>query len=156
MTERTVASPATPDELRGLCIEDLRVGQTAVFAKTVTETDIVLFAGVTGDQNPVHLNEDFAAGTVFKGRVAHGMLSVGFISAAIGTRLPGPGSIYLSQNLRFKAPVRPGDTVKATVTVKEIDLAKGRITMTTVCTVKDTVVIDGDALLKPTSRAKKG
>jgi 3-hydroxybutyryl-CoA dehydratase len=152
MTERIVASPATPDELRGLCIEDLRVGQTAVFAKTVTETDIVLFAGVTGDQNPVHLNEDFAGGTVFKGRVAHGMLSVGFISAAIGTRLPGPGSIYLSQNLRFRAPVRAGDTVTARVTVSEIMLERKRAVLQTVCSVRDTVVIEGEATVLVPSR----
>jgi len=152
MTERIVASPATPDELRGLFIEDLRVGQTAVFAKTVTETDIVLFAGVTGDQNPVHLNEDFAAGTVFKGRVAHGMLSVGFISAAIGTRLPGPGSIYLSQNLRFRAPVRAGDTVTARVTVSEIMLERKRAVLQTVCSVRDTVVIEGEATVLVPSR----
>lgn len=152
MTERIAASPATPDELRGLYIEDLKVGQTAAFAKTVTETDIVLFAGVTGDLNPVHLNDDFAAGTVFKGRVAHGMLSVGFISAAIGTRLPGPGSIYLSQNLRFRAPVRAGDTVTARVTVTEIMLERKRAVLQTVCSVRDTVVIEGEATVLVPSR----
>jgi 3-hydroxybutyryl-CoA dehydratase len=152
MTERIAASPATSDELRGLYIEDLKVGQTAVFAKTVTETDIILFAGVTGDLNPVHLNDDFAAGTVFKGRVAHGMLSVGFISAAIGTRLPGPGSIYLSQNLRFRAPVRAGDTVTARVTVTEIMLERKRAVLQTVCSVRDTVVIEGEATVLVPSR----
>jgi 3-hydroxybutyryl-CoA dehydratase len=152
MTEPSRAAPATADELRGYCIEDLRLGQSAVFAKTVTEADIVLFAGVTGDQNPVHLNEDFAAGTVFKGRVAHGMLSVGFISAAIGTRLPGPGCIYLSQTLRFRAPVRAGDTVTARVTVSEIMLERKRAVLQTVCSVRDTVVIEGEATVLVPSR----
>jgi 3-hydroxybutyryl-CoA dehydratase len=147
MPDRPAASPATPDELRGYFLEDLRVGQTAVFAKTVTEADIVLFAGVTGDQNPVHLNEEFAAGTVFKGRVAHGMLSVGFISAAIGTRLPGPGSIYVSQSLRFRAPVRAGDTVTARVTVQEIVADRKRAVLQTVCSVRDTVVVEGEAVV---------
>jgi 3-hydroxybutyryl-CoA dehydratase len=153
MTDRTTASPAMPGELRGLCIEDLKVGQTAVFSKTVTEADIVLFAGVTGDQNPVHLNEEFAATTVFKGRVAHGMLSVGFISAAIGTRLPGPGSIYLSQSLKFRAPVRAGDTVTARVTVSEIVPERKRVVLQTVCSVRDTVVIEGEAVVLVPSRS---
>lgn len=142
--------------LNGYDIEDLTVGMQATFTKTITDADITMFVGVSGDNNAIHIDDEFAATTPFKGRIAHGILTASIISAAIANRLPGPGVIYMGQNLRFKAPVRPGDTVKATVTVKEIDLAKGRITMSTVCTVKDTVVIDGDALLKPTSRAKKG
>ncbi len=142
--------------LNGYDIEDLTVGMQASFTKTITDADITMFVGVSGDNNAIHIDDEFAATTPFKGRIAHGILTASIISAAIANRLPGPGVIYMGQNLRFKAPVRPGDTVKATVTVKEIDLAKGRITMSTVCTVKDTVVIDGDALLKPTSRAKKG
>ena len=140
---------------QGYFLEDLKVGMSASYAKTVTEADVVLFAGISGDTNPVHLNEEFAKETMFQGRIAHGMLSASFISTVLGTKLPGPGAIYLSQNLKFKAPVRPGDTVKATVTVKEIDLARGRVSLSTVCTVKDTVVIEGDALVKPTSRAKR-
>jgi len=118
---------------------------TAIYARTVTEADIVAFAGVSGDDNPVHLNQDYAATTMFKGRVAHGMLSVGYISAAIGTRLPGPGCVYLSQSLRFKAPVCIGDTVTARVTVTEIDRARNRVKLSTVCTVGAKVVIDGEA-----------
>ena len=140
--------------LNGYDIEDLKVGMQASFTKTITDADISMFVGVSGDNNAIHIDEEFASTTPFKGRIAHGILTASIISAAIANRLPGPGVIYMGQNLRFKAPVRPGDTVKATVTVKEIDLAKGRVSMTTVCTVKDTVVIDGDALLKPTSRAK--
>ena len=142
--------------LNGYDIEDLTVGMQATFTKTITDADISMFVGVSGDNNAIHIDDEFAATTPLKGRIAHGILTASIISAAIANRLPGPGVIYMGQNLRFKAPVRPGDTVKATVTVKEIDLAKGRITMSTVCTVKDTVVIDGDALLKPTSRANKG
>jgi 3-hydroxybutyryl-CoA dehydratase len=152
MNDHAAAPLAKLDELRGYCIEDLRIGQTAIFAKTVTEADIVLFAGVTGDQNPVHLNAEFAAGTVFKGRVAHGMLSVGFISAAIGMHLPGPGSIYLSQSLKFRAPVRAGDTVTARVTVSEIMLERKRAVLQTVCSVGDTVVIEGEAVVLVPSR----
>jgi len=140
------------NELAGYDIEDLEVGQTATFAKTITEADIVLFAGASGDNNAVHINEEFAQTTPFKGRIAHGMLTASVISAAIAGRLPGPGTIYLRQNLRFKAPVRPGETVHATVTVKEVMLEKRRVTLNTVCTVGGHVVIDGDALVMPTSR----
>ncbi len=140
------------NELAGYDIEDLEVGQTATFAKTITEADIVLFAGASGDNNAVHINEEFAQTTPFKGRIAHGMLTASVISAAIAGRLPGPGTIYLRQNLRFKAPVRPGETVHATVTVKEVMREKGRVTLNTVCTVGGKVVIDGDALVMPTSR----
>lgn len=141
--------------INGYDIEDLTVGMSASFTKTLTDADITMFVGVSGDNNAVHIDDEFAATTPFKGRIAHGILTASFISAAIANRLPGPGVIYLGQNLKFKAPVRPGDTVRATVTVKEIDLARGRVSLTTVCTVKDTVVIEGDALVKPTSRAKR-
>jgi 3-hydroxybutyryl-CoA dehydratase len=137
----------------GYCIEDLVVGMTAVYARTVTEADVVLFAGVSGDNNPVHMNEVYAAGTMFKGRIVHGLLSAGFISTAIASRLPGPGSIYLSQNLRFCAPVRPGDTVEARVTVTDVMAEKKRIALKTVCTVAGKIVIDGDALVMVPSRA---
>jgi 3-hydroxybutyryl-CoA dehydratase len=143
------------NELNGYDIEDLKTGMTATFAKTITEADIVLFAGASGDNNAVHINEEFARTTQFKGRIAHGMLTASVISAAIAARLPGPGTVYLGQNLRFTAPVRPGDTVHATVTVRELDFAKGRVVLNTVCTVAGKVVIDGDALVMPTIRAAR-
>lgn len=141
------------NELNGYHFEDLEVGMSASFAKTITEADIVLFAGASGDNNAVHINEEFAKGTVFQGRIAHGMLTASVISAAIAGRLPGPGTIYLGQNLRFKAPVRPGDTVNAVVTVKELFPEKRRVTLHTICKVGALVVIDGEASVMPTSRA---
>jgi len=143
------------NELNGYDIEDLSIGMSAKFAKTITEADIVLFASASGDNNAMHINEEFAQTTQFKGRIAHGMLTASVISAAIAGRLPGAGTVYLGQNLRFKAPVRPGDTVQATVTVKEIHPEKRRVTLTTVCTVKDAVVVEGDALVMPTSRTPR-
>lgn len=143
------------NELNGYDFKDLSVGMTATFAKTITEADIVLFASVSGDNNAMHINEEFAQTTQFKGRIAHGMLSASVISAAIAGRLPGPGTIYLSQNLRFKAPVRPGDTVHAIVTIKELMPEKRRVSLTTICTVGGKVVIDGDALVMPTARVGK-
>ena len=142
------------NELNGYNFEDLEVGMKASFAKTITEADIVLFAGASGDNNAVHINEEFAKTTAFGGRIAHGMLTASVISAAIAGRMPGPGTIYLGQNLRFKAPVRPGETVHAEVTVKELLADKGRATLTTVCTVGDKVVIDGEALVMPTRRKR--
>lgn len=141
------------DDLVGYYLEDLAVGQSASYAKTVTEADIVLFAGVSGDTNPMHLNQEFAAKTPFKGRIAHGMLSAGFISTVLGTKLPGAGAIYLSQSLKFKAPVRPGDTVLAKATVTALLPEKRRVTLSTVCTVGDVVVIDGEAVVMVPSRA---
>ncbi|MDE1947839.1 MAG: MaoC family dehydratase [Burkholderiales bacterium] len=143
------------NDIQGYDFEDLSPGMSASFAKTITEADIVLFAGASGDNNAVHINEEFAQTTPFKGRIAHGMLTASVISAAIAGRLPGPGTIYLGQNLRFKAPVRPGDTVQATVTVKELIPAKGRAVLETVCRVQGRVVIEGDALVMPTSRAAR-
>ena len=140
------------NELHGYHFEDLELGMTATFAKTITEADIVLFAGASGDNNAMHINEEFAQATPFKGRIAHGMLTASVISAAIAGRLPGPGTIYLGQNLRFRAPVHPGDTVHATVTVKEVFPEKRRVALSTVCTVGGKVVIDGEALVMPTSR----
>ncbi len=159
MTATLRADPPAPlpraylDELHGLYLEDLKVGMTAVYAKTVTEADIVMFAGISGDINPVHLNHEFASETMFEGRIAHGMLSASFISTVIGTKLPGPGAIYLSQNLKFKAPVRAGDTVLARTTITEIIPDKRRVAMSTICTVADKVVIEGDAVIMvPTKR----
>lgn len=137
-----------------LTIADLSIGQTATFSKTVGEADIALYAGVSGDTNPVHLDADYAGQTPFKGRIAHGMLSAGFISAVLGTKLPGPGAIYMSQTLRFKAPVRIGDTVVARCTITALDTAKRRATLECRCTVGETTVIEGEAVvLVPAAKA---
>ncbi|MBK6973668.1 MAG: MaoC family dehydratase [Candidatus Methylophosphatis roskildensis] len=133
-------------------IDQLEPGMSASTAKTITDADLVLFAAVSTDVNPAHLDEEYGKSTPFGGRIAHGMLSAGFISAVLANQLPGPGTIYLSQTLRFKAPVRPGDTVKATVTVKEVIAAKNRVALDTVCTVGDTVVIEGECLMMPPKR----
>ncbi len=132
--------------------EDLELGMSASVSRTVSEADILMFAGVSGDTNPVHLDQEFAASTMFGGRIAHGMLSAGLISAVFGTRLPGPGSIYLSQTLKFKAPVKIGDTVVARVTVKELKTEKRRAVFSTVCSVGSTVVLEGEAELLIPSR----
>jgi len=155
----TVPAPAETanhlDEFHGYYLEDLAVGLTSSYAKTVTETDIVLYAGISGDVNPVHLNQEFAADTRFGKTIAHGMLSAGFISTVLGTRLPGPGCIYLSQTLSFCAPVGAGDTVVARVEVVSIDEVKRKVVLSTRCFVKDTLVIDGEATMMVSRRAKK-
>ena len=138
--------------MAGLCLEDLSVGQSAVRSRAVSEADIEAFADVTGDRNPVHLDETYAQGTTFKGRVAHGMLSAGYISAVLGVDLPGPGAIYLSQSLRFRRPVRIGDRVEAKVTVAAIDMDKGRVTLQTVCSVGGKTVVDGEAVVMVSRR----
>ena len=129
-------------------IEELRVGDAAEMAKTVTESDIALFAGVTGDFNPVHVDAVAAERSMFNGRIAHGMLSAGFISAVLGMRLPGPGSVYLSQTLRFTKPVRIGDTVTARVEVVEVIAAKRRVRLATTCrNQRGETVVDGEAVV---------
>jgi 3-hydroxybutyryl-CoA dehydratase len=134
-------------------IEDMHVGDVAEMAKTVTESDIALFAGVTGDFNPVHIDAVAAEKSMFGGRIAHGMLSAGFISAALGMRLPGPGSIYLSQTLRFTKPVRIGDTVTARVEVLEVIAPKRRVRLATVCrNQKNETVVEGEAVVMIESR----
>jgi 3-hydroxybutyryl-CoA dehydratase len=143
-------------EVHGLYLEDIKLGMTAVYTKTVTDADIVMFAGVSGDTNPLHLSNDFAKGTMFEGRIAHGMLSASFISTLIGTRLPGPGAIYMSQSLKFLAPVRPGQTVNTRATVTDINHEKARITLHTQCSVGDEVVIEGEALIKVPTRNGNG
>jgi 3-hydroxybutyryl-CoA dehydratase len=140
------------NSLGGYDIEDFTVGMSATFSKTITEADIVLFAGVSGDNNALHINEEYAQSTPFGGRIAHGMLTASVISAAVANKLPGPGAIYMSQSLIFRAPVRPGDTVHATVTVKEIHIDRKRVVLQTICTVKGHAVIDGEALVKVGSR----
>lgn len=130
-----------------ICIEDMEVGMVRSLQKQITDRDIELFAEASTDRNPVHLDDTYAKGTVFKGRIAHGMLTAGLISAVIGEQLPGHGTVYLGQTLRFMAPVRPGDTVHAEVRVTAIDHEKGRVTLETHCAVGDTVVLKGEALV---------
>ncbi|MBE0616798.1 MAG: MaoC family dehydratase [Proteobacteria bacterium] len=140
----------------GKTFEELNVGDSDRFSKTVAESDIYLFAGVTGDFNPAHIDEAYAQGTFFKTRIAHGMLSAGFISAVIGTRLPGPGTVYLRQTLDFLAPVRIGDTVTATVEVIEKLEDKKRVRMKTTCVNQEgTYVLGGEAMVSPPRTPKK-
>jgi 3-hydroxybutyryl-CoA dehydratase len=127
--------------------EDLEVGMEASFAKTVSETEIFAFADITGDKNPVHLDAKYAASTVFKTPIAHGMLTAGYISAVFGTQLPGPGSIYVSQTLNFRAPVRMGDRVIARVRIVELYSAKRRVRFECICTVRRASVLEGEAVL---------
>ena len=135
-----------------ICIEDIEIGMTRSLRKTVTDRDIQLFAEVSTDHNPVHLGDAYAQDTRFEGRIAHGMLTASLISAVIGEQLPGHGSVYLGQSLRFMAPVRPGDTVDTHVTVTAIDHAKRRVTLETHCAVGTTVVLKGEALVMAPSR----
>ena len=133
--------------LDGYFIEDLEPGMTATFGKTITDADILMFAGVSGDTNPVHLNEEFAAGTPFHGRIVHGMLTASLISTVLGTKLPGPGCIYVSQTMRFLAPVRSGNTVRAEVTLRTVDREKKRAIFDTACKVLGKNVLEGEAVL---------
>lgn len=135
----------------GYDLEDLMVGLSAQFTKTLSERDVFLFASASGDQNPIHLDDEYARQTRFGGRIAHGMLSASVISAAIAMRLPGPGSIYLSQTLNFRQPVKIGETVCATVTVKEIVASRGRAVLDTICEVNGRVVLEGEAVVMLTS-----
>ena len=135
---------------KGKSIDEMNIGDRAMFSKTITETDVVNYAGVTGDYNPAHINEEYAKNTMFKGRIAHGMMGAGLISAVLGTKLPGPGAIYLSQEVKFTAPVRISDTITAEVEVLDKDKEKNRVKMETICTnQKDEVVIKGEAVLMP-------
>ncbi len=143
------------ERLHGLYFEDLAEGMQDAYAKTITDADVTTFAGISGDTNPVHLNHEFASETLFEGQVAHGMLTASFISTVIGTKLPGPGCIYVSQNLRFKAPVKVGDTVTATCTVTRIIPEKRMIEMETVCSVGGKPVLDGEATILVPSKADK-
>jgi 3-hydroxybutyryl-CoA dehydratase len=133
--------------VHGHFFEDLSVGQSAELTRTASDAAIRAFAEVSGDDNPVHLDEAYAAQTSFGGRVAHGMLAGAYISAVLGTRLPGPGAIYLSQSLRFRRPVRPGDEVTARVTVTELDASRGQVVLKTVCLVAGKPVADGEAVV---------
>ena len=136
--------------MNGKSIDRIKVGDAAEFSKTVRETDIYLYAGITGDLNPAHINEAYAKNTFFKTRIAHGMFTAGFISNLLGMQLPGPGTIYLKQSLSFLAPVRFGDTVPARAEVVEVMAEKNRVRLKTTCTNQDgTVVLDGEALVSP-------
>ncbi len=128
-------------------VEDLQIGMEASLTKKVQEKDVLSFSEISGDKNPVHLDEAFAKTTRFKERIAHGLLSASFISAVFGMKMPGPGSIYLSQTLQFKAPVKIGDTVTAKVKVKNIDLNRARVIFETTCSVGELLVISGEAEL---------
>ena len=140
----------------GKTIEELKVGDTAKFSKTVSESDVYLFAGITGDLNPAHVSEEFAKDTFFKTRISHGMLSASFISTVIGTMLPGPGSVYMRQEANFLAPVKFGDTITAIVEVAEIITDKKRVRLKTYCINQEkTIVVDGEALVSPPRAPKK-
>ena len=142
----------TTDQLHGYYFEDLEEGMMDIFAKTITDADIITFAGVSGDTNPLHLSHEFASETIFEGRIAHGMLTASFISTVIGTKMPGPGCIYVSQNLRFKAPVRAGDTVTATCVVNKLIPEKCFVALSTVCTIEGKLVVEGEATIMVPSR----
>ena len=149
----TTGKPMLDNMPRGtICIEDLEIGMSRHLRKEVTDRDIELFAEVSTDHNPVHLDEDYAQETMFHGRIAHGMLTAGLISAVIGEQLPGHGTIYMKQSLSFMAPVRPGDVVFAQVTVKDIEHAKRRVALDCRCMVGDTTVLKGEALVLAPSR----
>ncbi|HEY9217920.1 MAG TPA: MaoC family dehydratase [Phenylobacterium sp.] len=133
--------------MQGLFFEDLTVGRTAEITRVVEAADLDAFAKVSGDVNPVHLDEDYAKTTPFQGRIAHGMLSAAYISAVLGTRLPGPGAIYLSQSLRFRRPVRIGDAVTARITVSALDERRAHATVSTLCIVDGRTVVEGEAVV---------
>ena len=136
-----------------IVIEDIEIGMVRHVQKVITDRDIEMFAAVSTDRNPVHLDDDYAHDTIFGGRIAHGMLTAGLISAVIGEQLPGHGAVYLGQSLKFLAPVRPGDTVRAEVEVKDIDYAKRRVTLDTRCLVDGKKVLVGEAtVLAPSGK----
>lgn len=136
--------------MKGKTISNLNIGDTASFQKTITESEVYLYAGITGDQNPAHINQVEAEKSMFKGRIAHGMLTAGLISAVLGMQLPGPGTIYLGQELKFTAPVRFGDTIKAQVEVIEKKEEKNIIKLKTICTnQKEKIVLEGIATVMP-------
>jgi 3-hydroxybutyryl-CoA dehydratase len=140
----------------GKPLDRLQVGEQAELAKTISETDIYLFAGITGDFNPAHVNEAYAAKTAFKSRIAHGLLPAGLISAVLANQLPGPGTVYIAQDLRFLAPVYVGDTITARVEVIDIDRGKKRVRLKTSChNQSGTTVIDGEATVSPPRPVKE-
>lgn len=141
--------------MKGLTMAEIKIGDSATFTKTVSEVDVYGYAGITGDFNPAHINETYASGTMFKKRIAHGMLTAGFISTVFGTIFPGPGAIYVSQSLNFTAPVRIGDTITATCTAIE-KVNEKMMKFETVCTNQEgTIVIKGDAIIMPRKEESK-
>ncbi|MBA6291518.1 MaoC family dehydratase [Colwellia sp. MB3u-70] len=141
--------------LGSIPIEYIHIGMSISYSQTITDSDIKGFAGLTGDYNPVHVDEMYAADSRFGRRIAHGLLTAGFFSALFGTRLPGPGCVYVSQNLNFKRPVYIGDTVVATVKVTSVDVSSKRVLFETTCTVKNKTVTDGVAeIFIPGNKAK--
>ena len=138
---------------QGFYFDELSLGQSAEVSHVVGAHDLELFAEVSGDTNPVHLDEAYAKTTTFGGRIAHGMLSAAYISAVLGTRLPGPGAIYLSQSLRFRRPVRIGDEVTARVTVTALEAKRGHVTLETACLVAGKTVMDGEAVVMAPKRS---
>ena len=140
--------------MQGIFFEDLTIGQSAETMKIVGAADVEAFAAVSGDTNPVHLDEAYAMTTPFQGRIAHGMLSGAYISAMLGTKLPGPGAIYLTQSLRFRRPVKIGDPVVTRVTVQALDERRAHATLTTVCQVDGKTVVDGEAVVVAPRRPK--
>src|SRR5579871_5997345 len=148
--------PSSLPPLRTLFFDDLKVGMSERLKKTIAASDVVGFAQLTGDRNPIHLSEHFAARTPFGRRIAHGLYTASLISAVLGTRLPGPGAIYISQTLNFRAPVKSGDTVDVIVEVAELIPEKFRARLTCTCKVGDETVLDGEALVKvPSSSAAR-
>lgn len=140
----------------GKTVEELSIGEKSVFEKTISESDVYLFAGITGDMNPAHINEVYAAKTAFKGRIAHGILVTGLISTVLAMQLPGPGAIYISQTVKFLAPVHIGDTVRAEVEVIDINAEKNRVTLRTCCfNQEDVQLIEGEALVSPAKKKHK-
>jgi 3-hydroxybutyryl-CoA dehydratase len=135
-------------------IDELKPGMSESFTKTVTESDIQKFGEVSGDMNPAHFDEEWARTTMFKGRIAHGVLTSSYISTVLGMKMPGPGTIFMSLTTRFKAPVRIGDTVTATCTVREVVTDKRRVVFDCICKVGDTTVIDGEAMVMAPARPK--
>jgi 3-hydroxybutyryl-CoA dehydratase len=136
--------------MKGKSIDQIKIGDFDTFSKTISESDIYNFAGITGDLNPAHINEDYAKDTFFKGRIAHGMLLAGFISAVIGMKLPGPGTIYIKQEVVFKGPAKIGDTITARVEVIDINVEKNRVKLKTTCRNQDDKeLVDGEALISP-------
>ena len=136
-----------------IVVEDLEVGMARSLTKVITDQDIEMFAAVSTDHNPVHLDDSYAEDTIFEGRIAHGMLTAGLISAVIGEQLPGHGTVYLGQTLKFMAPVRPGDAVEARVEVLSIDYARRRVQLKTEARVGETTVLKGEAtVLAPSGK----
>ena len=148
-----MAENQTHDELHGYYFEDLEIGMTDVYGKTLTDADVLMFTGVSGDTNPLHQNREFAKQTQFGEPIVHGMLTASLISTLIGTKLPGPGCIYMDQSLKFTVPVRVGDTVVARVVIIELDKERPYAILDTVCTVNGTVVLKGQAKVKVPRKA---